>query len=103
VIKVNIRLLSVSNILHHLSLCNGDDLLLSNSRFGDYLHFIYPNQLEVKNITDTQKSYVYLDHDNRRKLKTQLYDKRDDFIFSIFDLKKPLKEILNRTARSSEA
>jgi hypothetical protein len=33
----------------------------------------------VKNITDTQKSYVYLDHDNGRKLKTQLYDKRDDF------------------------
>ena len=26
---------------------------LNNSRFGDYLHFVYPNELEVKDTTDT--------------------------------------------------
>jgi hypothetical protein len=34
---------------------------LNNSRFGDYLHRIYPNQLEVKDTTDTQKYASYLD------------------------------------------
>ena len=27
-----------------------------NSRFSDYLHLIYPIELEVKETTDTQKS-----------------------------------------------
>jgi hypothetical protein len=36
-------------------------LSLNDSRFGDYLHRIYPNELEVKDITDTQKSASYLD------------------------------------------
>jgi hypothetical protein len=27
-----------------------------NSRFSDYLHLIYPIELEVKDTTDTQKS-----------------------------------------------
>ena len=31
-----------------------DDVLsLNNSRFGDYLHLIYPNEPEVKDTTDT--------------------------------------------------
>ena len=30
-------------------------------RFGDYLHRIYPNELEVNDTTDTQKSASYLD------------------------------------------
>ena len=30
-----------------------DVLSLNNSRFGDYLHLIYPNELEVKDTTDT--------------------------------------------------
>ena len=39
-----------------------DDILsLNNSRFGDYLHRIYPHELEAKDATDTQKSSVYLD------------------------------------------
>jgi len=38
-----------------------DDVLsLNNSRFGDYLHRIHPNELEVKNTTDTQKAASYL-------------------------------------------
>jgi hypothetical protein len=43
-----------------------------NSRFGDYLHLIYPNELEVKDTTD-------LEIDNAGRLIIKLYDKRDDF------------------------
>ena len=39
-----------------------DDVLsLNNSRFGDYLHHIYPHEHEVKYTTDTQMSASYLD------------------------------------------
>ena len=47
----------------------------------------YPSQLEIKDTTDTVKSASYLDlHlkiDTRGRLNTELYDKRDDFYFSI--------------------
>ena len=37
-----------------------DDVLsLNNSRFSDYLHCIYPNELKVKDTTDTPKSTSY--------------------------------------------
>ena len=68
-----------------------DDVLsLNNSRFSDYLHCIYPNELKVKDTTDTPKSTSYLDlHlkiDNGGRLKTKLYDKRsDDFTFPILN------------------
>ena len=49
---------------------------LNNFWFGDYLHCIYPNELEVKDTTDTEKSASYLDihHeiDNRGILKKTL-------------------------------
>jgi len=66
-----------------------DDVLsLNNSRFSDYLHYIYPKDVEVKDTTDTQKSTSYLDlHlkiDSGGRLKTKLHDKRDDFTFPIF-------------------
>jgi len=39
-----------------------DDVMsLNSSRFSDYLHLIYPYELEIKDITDTQKSAFYLD------------------------------------------
>jgi len=48
---------------------------------------IYPNELEVNDTTDSEKSASYLDlHleiDNEGSLKTKLYDKRDDFNFPI--------------------
>jgi hypothetical protein len=38
-----------------------DDVLsLNNSRFGDYLHCIYQNELEAKDNNDTQKYVSYL-------------------------------------------
>jgi hypothetical protein len=65
-----------------------DDVLsLNNSRFGDFVDRIYPIELEIKDITDTDRSASYLDlHldiDSEGWLKTKLYDKRDDFNFPI--------------------
>ena len=46
----------------NFSICYIYDVLsLKNSRFGDYLHHSYPNELEVNDTTDTQKSAPYLD------------------------------------------
>ena len=42
--------------------CIDDVLSLNNSRFGDYyLHRIYPNGLDVKDTTDTQRFASYFD------------------------------------------
>ena len=63
-----------------------DDVLsLSNSRFCDYLHLIYPNELEVKDTTDTRKyaSCLHIEINNGWRLKTKIYDKRDIFTFPI--------------------
>jgi len=61
-----------------------DDVLSrNNSRFRDYLHRIYPNELEVEDTTDTQNyvSYLdlYLEIDIEGRLKIKLYDKRLTF------------------------
>jgi hypothetical protein len=65
-----------------------DDVLsLSNSRFDDFVDRIYPFELEIKDTTDTNRSASYLDlHleiDGEGRLRTKLYDKRDDFNFLI--------------------
>ena len=65
-----------------------DDVLsLNNSRFDDFVDRIYPIELEIKDTTDTDKSASYLDlHleiDSEGRLRTKLYDKRDDFNFPI--------------------
>ena len=55
-----------------------------------YLLLIYPNELEVKDITDIQKSASYLElHPeivNEGRLKTRFYDKLDDSTFQIINL-----------------
>jgi hypothetical protein len=63
-----------------------DDVLsLTNSRLGDFVDRIYPIELEIKDITDTDRSVSYLDlHleiDSEGRLRKKLYDKRDDFNF----------------------
>ena len=65
-----------------------DDVLsLDNYRFGDFVDRIYPIELEIKDTTDTDRSASYLDlHleiDSEGRLRTKLYDKRDDFNFPI--------------------
>ena len=60
---------------------------LNNSRFGDFVDRIYPIELEIKDTTDTDRfaSYfdLHLEIDSEGQLRTQLYDKRDDFNFPI--------------------
>ena len=67
---------------------------LNNSRFSDYLHRIYPNELEVNDTTDNQTSASYLnlhlEIDNGGRFKTKLYDKRDDFTFPIVNFSLPV-------------
>jgi hypothetical protein len=65
-----------------------DDVLsLNNSRFGDFVDRIYPIELEIKDTTNTDRfaSYFYLhfEIDSEGRLRTKLYDKRDDFNFPI--------------------
>ena len=65
-----------------------DDVLsLNNSRLGDFVDLIYHIELEIKDTTDTDRSASYLDlHleiDSERRLRTKLYNKRDDFNFPI--------------------
>ena len=61
-----------------------DDVLsLNNSRFGDFVDRIYLVEIEIKDISDTDRSASYLDLyleiDRERRLRAKLYDKRDDF------------------------
>jgi hypothetical protein len=64
-----------------------DVMSLKKSSFGDYLHRITPNELEVKDTTDTQRSASYLglhiEIDNAGGLITKLNNKRDDFTWPI--------------------
>ena len=64
-----------------------DDVLsLNNKNFDNYVDLIYPPELEIKDTTDSSSSASYLDFlsdDNNGHLNTKLYDKRDDFNFSI--------------------
>jgi hypothetical protein len=62
-------------------------LSLNNSRLGDFIDRIYPIELEIKDTTDTDTSALYiglhLEIDSEGRLRTKLYDKRDDFNFPI--------------------
>jgi len=65
-----------------------DDVLsLNNFTFGDFVDRIYPIEFEIKDTTDTDRVASYLDlHleiDSEGRLRTKLYDKRDDFNFPI--------------------
>ncbi|KAK3083072.1 hypothetical protein FSP39_013191 [Pinctada imbricata] len=65
-----------------------DDVLsINNPKFADYLSSIYPSELEVKETTETNNSASYLDimlsYDTDGHMNTSLYDKRDDFNFSV--------------------
>ena len=52
-----------------------DVLSLNNSRFGDFVDCIYPIELEIKDITGTDRSASYLDlhleFDRERNMATQ--------------------------------
>jgi hypothetical protein len=52
---------------------------------GDFVVPIYPIELEIKDTTDRSAPYLdlYLVIDSEGRLRTKLYDKRDDFNFTI--------------------
>jgi hypothetical protein len=65
-----------------------DDVLsINNHNFHNYVHLIYPDEFEIKDTTESDKSASYLDIllniDTNGRLTTSLYDKRDDFNFAI--------------------
>ena len=67
-----------------------DVLSLNNSRFGDFVDRIYPIELEIKDITDTDRLAscldLHLEIDSEGRLRTKNYDKRDDSNFPIVNL-----------------
>lgn len=64
-----------------------DDVLsLNNNTFSDYLQEIYPDELEIKDTTESSFAASYLDlllDISDTTICTKLYDKRDDFNFTI--------------------
>jgi hypothetical protein len=64
-----------------------DVLLINNNQFHSYVDCICLNELEIKDTTEsfTSASHleVLLNIDSGGKLVNQLYDKRDDFSFTI--------------------
>jgi hypothetical protein len=65
-----------------------DDVLsINNHNFHKYVHMKYPNELEIKDTKESDKSASYLDIllniDSNGRLTTTLYGKRDDFDFAI--------------------
>jgi len=53
--------------------------------FDDFLDHIYPNELEIKDTTNTLKStsYLYLEINYEDQFGSKLYDKRDNCNFPI--------------------
>ena len=62
-------------------------LSINNPKFGDYIDYIYPAELEIKDTTDADHRASYLDldlsYDRDKRLQVKLHDKRDDFDFNI--------------------
>ena len=56
---------------------------VSNDQFHSYVDSIYPNELEIKDTTECSTSTSYLDVLLKLDTNGKLYDKRDDFNFSI--------------------
>ena len=61
-----------------------DGLSINNHNFHNYVHLIYPDELEIKDTTESGRCASYLDIllniDSDGRLTTTLYDKRDDFV-----------------------
>jgi hypothetical protein len=64
-------------------------LSVKNHNFQNYVHLIYPDELEIKNLTepDISASYlvILLNIDSNGRLTTTLYDKGDDLNFAIIN------------------
>ena len=62
-------------------------LSINNNNFHNYVHLIYPDELEIKDTTKSDRCASYFDNllniDSNGRLTTTLYDKRDDSDFAI--------------------
>jgi hypothetical protein len=62
-------------------------LSINNHNFHNHVHLIYPNKLEIKDITESDKSPscldILLNIDSNGTLTTTLYNKHDKFDFAI--------------------
>jgi hypothetical protein len=62
-----------------------DVLSLHNSKFGDFVFQMYPIELEIEDTINTARyaSYfdLHLEIDSGRRLRTNIYDKRDELNF----------------------
>ena len=68
-----------------------DDVLsINNHNFLSYVHLIYPDELEIKDTTESDRCASYLDIfltiDRDGRLTTTLYDKRDEFDFAVVNV-----------------
>ena len=69
----------------NFTFCYIDDVIsLNNSTIGDFVDRLelYSIEFEIKDTTDADRSASYLDLlevDREGRLKTKLYNKRDDF------------------------
>ena len=67
------------------------DVVLSrnNPFFSQYLHLIYPSELEIKETTDTRSTasnlYLFLNIDIHGPLHPKIYENRDDFNFPLIN------------------
>ncbi|KAK3105307.1 hypothetical protein FSP39_022091 [Pinctada imbricata] len=69
------------------AILSDDVLSINNPNFADYLSRIYPSELEVKETKETNNSASCLDiilsYETDGNMNTSVYDKLDDFSFSI--------------------
>jgi hypothetical protein len=78
----------VQKLLHdnNKKLASNDVLSINNHNFYNYVHLIYPDELEIKDTTESDKFTSYLDIlniDSNDRLTNTLHDKRDDSDFAI--------------------
>ena len=70
---------------HTLRYINGG--LSINNHFHNYVHLIYPDEIEINGTTESDKFASYIDIllniDSNDRLITTICDKRDDFDFAI--------------------
>jgi hypothetical protein len=84
-LQYNVKILAVS--FNHRFRHIDDVLSINNHNFHNYVQVIYPNELQLNGSTESEKSALYLDIllniVSYGRLTTLLYDKRDDFDFSV--------------------
>jgi hypothetical protein len=81
--RINLLLWPLNSTFRYID----DVLSINNDQFHSYVDSIYPSELEIKDTRESSTSASYLDIllsiDADGKLTTHLYDKRDDFSFTI--------------------